>query len=258
MQSKQAGGENGSQFIKPLIRGHFGGALVVAQDGPSVSLGSGIFRTANGNQVRSDHRWHASHRERSFDRPFQGTAGGRRFIREFGAAAEVSRQRERPDDRVRCAQRRLRRAATSDGFSRTLLPDVSIRSLGFECVVRDEGGNEVAKPDVLRAMRRFHKYARFQIQERAYEVTRLSINWNERAAEAIARKVDRLDYTTTSVVKTECTVESTLETCALGDNTLERGNVRFRVFVDSYYRIPTSGSGSPEYQPLGVAAPPHA
>ena len=135
--------------------------------------------------------------------------------------------------------------------------DVSIRSLGFESVVRDEGGNEVAKPDVLRAMRRFHKYARFQIQEQAYEVTRLSINWNERAAEAIARKVDRLDYTTTSVVKTECTVESTLETYALGDNTLERGNVRFRVFVDSYYRIPTSGSGSPEYQPLGVAAPPH-
>ena len=34
MQSQQAGGENGGQFIKPLIRSHFGGALVVAQDGP--------------------------------------------------------------------------------------------------------------------------------------------------------------------------------------------------------------------------------
>lgn len=135
--------------------------------------------------------------------------------------------------------------------------DVSIRSLGFECIVRDESGDEVAKPDVLRAMRRFHKYARFQIQEQAFEVTRLSINWNERAAEAIARKIDRLDYTTTSVVKTECEVQTTDESMALVDKKLEQGGVRFTVFVDSYYRIPTSGTGSPEYQPLGVAAPPH-
>ncbi len=34
MQSEQAGGENGGQLIEPLIRSHFGGALVVAQDGP--------------------------------------------------------------------------------------------------------------------------------------------------------------------------------------------------------------------------------
>ena len=78
--------------------------------------------------------------------------------------------------------------------------EVNIRSLGFECVVRDEAGREVARPDVLRAMRRFHKYARFQVQDQAYEVTRLAINWSNREAEAAARKLDRLDYTTASVV----------------------------------------------------------
>lgn len=135
--------------------------------------------------------------------------------------------------------------------------DVSIRSLGFECIVRDESGEEVAKPDVLRAMRRFHKYARFQIQEQAFEVTKLSINWNGRAAEASAKRIDRLDYTTASIVKTECSVNETKETIPLPSVSISRGDVRFQVFVDGYYRIPTSGSGDPEYQPLGVAAPPH-
>lgn len=134
--------------------------------------------------------------------------------------------------------------------------DVPIRSLGFEAIVRDEAGTEVARPDVIRAMRRFHKYARFQIQDQAYEVSRLSINWNEKTAEAVARRLDRLDYSTTSVVRTECSILNTTTTKALGRDELAEGDVRFRIFVDSYYKIPTGG-GDPVYQPLGVAAPPH-
>jgi DEAD/DEAH box helicase domain-containing protein len=135
--------------------------------------------------------------------------------------------------------------------------EVDIRSLGFEAIVRDEGGREVAKPDVLRAMRRFHKYARFQIQERAYEVTRLSINWNEQTAEATARALDRLDYSTASILRTECTIREATVTLVGNDGAqLERGDVRFIVQVDGYYKIPTNVSDTPQYQPLGKAAPP--
>ncbi len=135
--------------------------------------------------------------------------------------------------------------------------DVNIRSLGFECVVRDEAGEEVARPDVLRAVQRFHKYARFQIQDQAFEVTRLSINWNEKAAEATARRIDRLDYTTASVVTTECSAQGIENELRLaGDATLARGPVRFNVHVDGYYRIPTGGNEEPRYQHLGPAAPP--
>ncbi|MBS0189675.1 MAG: DEAD/DEAH box helicase [Planctomycetes bacterium] len=134
--------------------------------------------------------------------------------------------------------------------------EVNIRSLGFECVVRDQQDEEVARPDVLRAMRRFHKYARFQIQEQSYEVARLSINWGNRKAEAIARQIDKLDYTTASVITTDCAALDTLATRDLGGGRrVERGNVRFTVHVDGYYKVP-AGSGKPEYQPLGVAAPP--
>jgi len=135
--------------------------------------------------------------------------------------------------------------------------EVNIRALGFECVVRDEGGAEVAKPDVLRAMRRFHKYARFQIQDQAYEVTRLHLDWNRKHAEATARRIERLDFSTASLIKTECKPIKATEEYRL-TNGLEfiRGSVRFKIGVESYYRIPT-GSGDPEYQPLGAAAPPH-
>jgi hypothetical protein len=53
--------------------------------------------------------------------------------------------------------------------------EVNIRSLGFECVVVDESRKEVARPDVLRAMRRFHKYGRFQVQDDVFEVTRTRV-----------------------------------------------------------------------------------
>jgi DEAD/DEAH box helicase domain-containing protein len=135
--------------------------------------------------------------------------------------------------------------------------EVDIRSLGFECVVRDESGKEVARPDVLRAMRRFHKYGRFQVQDDSFEITRLSINWNEREAEATARRLDKLDYTTASVMRTQCTVCATEEAKAgKGGVKLERGPVRFIEHVDGYYKIPAGSSEEPKYQPLGVAAPP--
>jgi DEAD/DEAH box helicase domain-containing protein len=134
--------------------------------------------------------------------------------------------------------------------------EVPIRSLGFECTVRDETGTVVARPDVLRAMRRFHRYARFQIQDQAYEVTRLAINWQNREAEAAASKLGKLDYTTASVVRTQCTVLHSDESLELIFRArIERGPVRFTRFVDSYYRIP-AGSGEPEFQHLGGAAPP--
>lgn len=135
--------------------------------------------------------------------------------------------------------------------------EVNVRSLGFECVVRDESGKEVSRPDVLRAMRRFHKYGRFQIQDQVFEVMRLSINWQEQEAEATARRLDKLDYTTSSVVKTECVICGTEESnTGKGDVKVERGPVRFNEQVDGYYMIPTGGSEKPKYQPLGVAAPP--
>ncbi len=135
--------------------------------------------------------------------------------------------------------------------------DVDIRSLGFDSVVRDLDGREVARPDVLRAMRRFHKYARFQIQDRAYEVTRLSINWNEQSAEAIARPLDKLDYSTSSIIRTDCAIRGTEHTIRGANGVvLERGPVRFSVHVDGYYKVPLSKTESAEYQPLGVAAPP--
>jgi DEAD/DEAH box helicase domain-containing protein len=135
--------------------------------------------------------------------------------------------------------------------------EVKIRSLGFECLVTDQEGDEVARPDVLRAMRRFHKYARFQIQDQSYEVTKLRINWATKEAEASARVLDRVDYTTASVIKTECAILKTHDTRGhTGEPQLERGEVRFTVHVDGYYRIPPSGRGDPEYQPLGKAAPP--
>lgn len=135
--------------------------------------------------------------------------------------------------------------------------EVDIRSLGFECVVRDESGREVARPDVLRAMRRFHKYGRFQVQDDSFEVTRLSINWHEREAEATARRLDKLDYTTSSVMRTQCTVCGTEDSkTGKGGVKLERGPVRFNEQVDGYYKIPAGGAEEPKYQPLGVAAPP--
>lgn len=135
--------------------------------------------------------------------------------------------------------------------------DVPVRSLGFECIVRDEGGKEVSRPDVLRAMRRFHKYGRFQVQDQVFEVTKLSINWQEHEAEAIAQRLDKLDYTTSSVVKTECMVNQNEESvCGNGGVKVERGTVRFNEQVDGYYMIPTGGSEAPKYQPLGKAAPP--
>ena len=135
--------------------------------------------------------------------------------------------------------------------------EVNIRSLGFECVVRDEAGKEVARPDVLRAMRRFHKYGRFQVQDEVFEVSRLSINWHEQEAEATARRLDKLDYTTASVMRTECTICATEKSKAgKGGVKLEWGPVRFIEQVDSYYKIPVGGSEDPKYQPLGVAAPP--
>ena len=135
--------------------------------------------------------------------------------------------------------------------------EVDIRSLGFDSVVRDADGNEVARPDVMRAIKRFHKYARFQIQDSAYEVTQLSINWHEKKAEALARRLDRLDYSTSSVIRTECEIQET-EASMAGDGgvVLERGDVRFTVVVDGYYKIPVSKSEKPQYQPLGLAAPP--
>jgi DEAD/DEAH box helicase domain-containing protein len=135
--------------------------------------------------------------------------------------------------------------------------EVKIRSLGFEAVVRDDGGSEVARPDVLRAMRRFHKYARFQIQDRAYQVTRLSINWDEQIAEAVAVPLDRLDYSTASIIQTDCLICGTEESnIGRGEVRLDRGPVRFTVYVDGYYRIPASQAEKPQYQPLGAAAPP--
>jgi DEAD/DEAH box helicase domain-containing protein len=68
--------------------------------------------------------------------------------------------------------------------------EVNIRSMGFECSVYDAKRSLVAKPDVLRAMRRYHKYARFRIQDDAFEVTQLSINWNNKEAEASAKKLE--------------------------------------------------------------------
>ncbi len=135
--------------------------------------------------------------------------------------------------------------------------EVHIRSLGFECVVSDEARREVSRPDVLRAMRRFHKYARFQVQEEVFEVTRLSVNWQDQQAEATARRIDRLDYTTASVMKTHCAACGTDESrTGKGGVKLERGPARFTEQVDGYYKIPVGGSEKPNYQPLGVAAPP--
>ncbi len=135
--------------------------------------------------------------------------------------------------------------------------DVDVRSLGFECVIRDESGREVSRPDVLRAMKRFHKYGRFQVQDQVYEVLRLSINWQEKEAEGTARRLDKLDYTTSSVVKTECAICGTEDTLAgKGGVKLERGPVRFTELVDGYYKIPAGGAEKATYQPLGKAAPP--
>jgi DEAD/DEAH box helicase domain-containing protein len=134
--------------------------------------------------------------------------------------------------------------------------EVKLRSLGFECKVFDDAGKELARPDVLRAMRRFHKYARFQIQEKAYEVSRLSINWGMRNAEGTARLLDHLDYTTAPVILTECEVlEETDSRKINGTALLSRGGVKFNIHVDGYYKVPT-GAGDPKYQHLGPAAPP--
>lgn len=134
--------------------------------------------------------------------------------------------------------------------------EVKLRSLGFECKVFDDAGKELARPDVLRAMRRFHKYARFQIQEKAYEVSRLSINWGKRNAEGTARLLDHLDYTTAPVILTECEVlEETDSRKIDGTALLSRGGVKFNIHVDGYYKVPT-GAGDPKYQHLGPAAPP--
>lgn len=135
--------------------------------------------------------------------------------------------------------------------------EVHIRSLGFECVVSDEARKEVSRPDVLRAMRRFHKYARFQVQDDVFEVTRLSVNWQDQQAEATARRLDKLDYTTASVMKTDCAICGTEESrTGKGGVKLERGPVRFTEQVDGYYKIPAGGAEKPTYQPLGVASPP--
>ncbi len=135
--------------------------------------------------------------------------------------------------------------------------EVNVRSLGFECVIRDEVGKEVSRPDVLRAMRRFHKYGRFQVQDQVFEVTRLSINWQEQEAEGTARRLDKLDYTTSSVVNTECTICGTEDAqTGKGGMKLERGPVRFIEQVEGYYKIPAGGSEKATYQPLGKAAPP--
>jgi DEAD/DEAH box helicase domain-containing protein len=135
--------------------------------------------------------------------------------------------------------------------------EVNIRSLGFECVVVDEGRKEVARPDVLRAMRRFHKYARFQVQDNVFEITRLSINWQDQQAEATARRLAKYDYSTSSVLKTQCAVRGTeASRNGKGGVKLERGPVRFTEQVEGYYKIPTGGTEKPQYQFLGVAAPP--
>ncbi|MDP2728961.1 MAG: DEAD/DEAH box helicase [Dehalococcoidales bacterium] len=136
--------------------------------------------------------------------------------------------------------------------------EVNIRSLGFECIVRDEAGEEVARPGVLRAVRYFHKYARFQEQEQAYETTNLTINWDNHQAEAVAKRLAKLEYTTASVVKTSCKVLSTEEKHPLKtSSSFDRGTVRFTVTVEGYYKIPVGGSGEPKYQHLGRAAPPY-
>ena len=135
--------------------------------------------------------------------------------------------------------------------------EINVRSLGFDCVIRDEAGQEVSRPDVLRAMRRFHKYGRFQIQDQVFEVMQLSINWQEQEAEGTARRLDKLDYTTSSVIKTECTICGREDAqTGRGGMKLERGPVRFIEQVDGYYKLPAGGSGKPTYQPLGKAAPP--
>jgi DEAD/DEAH box helicase domain-containing protein len=134
---------------------------------------------------------------------------------------------------------------------------IEIRALGFNCVIRDESGAEVASPDVTRAMQRFHKYARFRVQDRAYEVTRLTINWSTRKAEGTARLLDRLDFTTTPKIETDCELLGLDEEgSGPGPAALRRGPVLFHISVPAYYRIPASQLAQPEFQALGAAEPP--
>jgi DEAD/DEAH box helicase domain-containing protein len=134
--------------------------------------------------------------------------------------------------------------------------DVDVRSLGFECVIRDEGGKEVCRPEALRAMRRFHKFGRFQVQDQAFEVLRLSIDWLKKKAEGTAWRLDTLDYTTSSVRRTECAICGT-EASQAGKTAvkLEHGPVRFIEQVEGYFKIPAARSELPTYESLGKASP---
>src|SRR5262249_10199275 len=71
------------------------------------------------------------------------------------------------------------------------------------------------------------------------------------------RPLERLEYSTASIIRTDCAIHDSACAAVGHDGArLERGEVRFTVQVDGYYKIPASVSDTPQYQPLRKAAPP--
>lgn len=132
---------------------------------------------------------------------------------------------------------------------------VQMRTPGFDLSMRDEAGNEIAKPDALQAMRRFHVRARFQVQDRHYEVTALELDWARSEGSGRVTEVSPPHFTTHAPLEAAVGVLSGEDKRLQGPIEVLRGNVQLTLRVTRYREV-RSGKRPGDFKLLGDLAPP--
>lgn len=175
----------------------------------------------------------------------------------FASAAGVDGvvSRLRTDGVLRVASQGLEAVAElSDRLRR-----VKMRGTNADCLIHDADNPsvEVAKPDIGRVQRHFHVGARFQIQDRVYEVVRLEVERDWSGGQAWARQVDSKGYSTsTPAVTVVNPVGAVAEHTAKAGIVFGRGNVEITSVVEKTWRVWPSNTGRrPEVVQLETSPP---
>ena len=135
---------------------------------------------------------------------------------------------------------------------------VPIRAIGFELPVYDEYSKKILNPDSSRAARYFHKGARFQEEEKIYEVIKLDIDFEAKTGNAKAKIIQNPDYITSSYFEQENNIISNKSNRDCFSSCLSLGMIIFRSKVTGYYKLPINPdkNAKPTFVDLGTDTPP--
>lgn len=132
---------------------------------------------------------------------------------------------------------------------------VQMRTPGFDLRMLDQAGKEIAKPDALQAMRRFHVNGRFQVQDRHYVVMALELDWARSQGIGRVTEVEPPHFATQAPLDVSIAVLSAEGQRTQGPLEVHRGNVRLTLRVTRYREL-YQGRRPGDYVPLGDLAPP--